>query len=1105
MAKPIRPMLPPLHQGHRVPPIPSPGVWHSLGSADPLRVIAKGLATTERIGDGADIVSVPDIWAQVTIFHNALTEETHPLHHRAVAEWRGLLACFGLAPYRVPGLTSEAFRLSDLAPSRWSTIVTRLLPHASLLGNDEIDEVAIVRVDGQSIAIAQPLTLLAPSRSLENLGGRPVVPWLSGGHFTDPLKTAGLGVEERWALTRFLDRVAASLEPHTQASDLSTLLGLVRAFAAEARPSGSAPSFEEVPSRTRLPSLRVFEPFSRWERAALAGAVVSDCLLRLRPGLDSHLKGVVLVDTELDRLLGRPASDLRVWGQISLRMLQDRPQMFGEIRSDAQAKGYLVLEVSDLFLPQLYRADGIGGERGFDQHPAGARERLLPLSPLVLAFLDGQALGAACRMASGGDGIAVHLGLPMASGGNVSLTRVYPKEEALEPPLSLSVWPDFQAPWWKLHLALTGASTGVQFSALGLISLEGIRQGLAANDGFSVVAAARAILSGKVSDLGKVTWLRDDRNVAQAVHRLPGAAEAALLEDRTADKGRLAGLLLLPPPRPSASGAAGTSAMIGIDFGTTNTAAYLRVGSGDPEPLRIPPRQITAYSVAEQGRDLLDREFLPATEVEIPFQTILRVRQRPNAGEDLHVFRDALIYFAQQRKSAIEQFQGTATDLHFNMKWADELDGRKRIELFLTEVAILALAEAGARGIAPEEVSFRFSFPEAFRPWQASGFKAAATNATRVAIETATGNRRGPPPRVEFQTESVASAQYFIHRLRAPATEGLVTFDIGGQTTDIAVAQSRTADVERLAWRGSFEIAGRHLLIDHLREHPGLLRALSKHRSDLKVLVDTLSEKKTLGEGRRTLATELVVNSQPFAEALDRDLGVLTQLPEAQRLRAVALTGLAGLLDFSGRVVRALAEEGRLEPRPNTAISLCIGGRASLLYRALLRSEEDRDAMLRFFTEATGDAMGRANLLFSEAPKEEVAYGLVRDDGSLMAGSYVSPPLGEGVEAGDERKAAGASVTELDLARSWRIEAAPEFQRFINRLPQIGIRPILPPAVFGALVGEANHEMQLARSRARADGTEEAVQNSSATEPPFIVLLRRLTHRLAVDPNPVRI
>jgi hypothetical protein len=1104
MSKPIRPLLPPLHDGHRVPPIPSAGVWHPLGSADPLRVIAKGLATRQRTDATVDIVSVPDIWAQLTVFHNALIEEAHPLHGRVVAEWRGLLTCFALAPYRVHGLTCEAFRLSELAESRWTAIVRRLVPSAPLLDGAAIDEVAVVRIDRIPVALVQPLTLVAPSRSLIDLGGRPLVPWMAEGRFVDPLPVAGLGRDERWALSRFLQRLELALAPHRAEPDFSAMIGHVRAFQADAAPSGPSPTFTDQPSRLRLPALPVFAPFTRWEQAALPPGEVSDCLLRLRTGLDTPLKGVVLFDPELDRMLGRPANDLRVWKSNSLRMLQDRPELLGDIRTDAQNAGYLVVELRELFLPVLYRAEGVGGERGFDQHPVGARERLLPLSPLVLAFLDGPALSAACKVSVGGDGVAVHLALPLASGASLSIARVYAREEAMEPPLTLSSWPDFQAPWWRMHLALTGASTDIQFSPSGLVSLEGMRRLFAGNDGYSAVAAARAVLGGTVAEIGDVTWLRDDRRVAQALHGLPGMAEAAVLEDRSGANRRLAGLLLLPLPKPATDGAGDTPAVVGIDFGTTNTAAYLRVGGGAPAPLLLPARQITAYSVTEQGRDLLDREFLPASAVDIPFQTILSVRQRQGGDGDLRIFRDALIYFAQQRKSALEQFQGNAAGLYFNLKWADEQDGRKRVELFLTEVAILALAELGARGIPPARVSFRFSFPEAFRPWQVTGFQAAARNATRIALEAVSGEPCAAPP-IGFQTESVASASYFIHAMGAPATEGLITLDIGGQTTDIAVVQTQRVGTQRLAWRGSFELGGRHLLIEHLREHPGLLRSLARHRPDLKLLVDTLAERRTTDDGRRTLATELVVNSAAFAKAIDRDLATMANLPEAERLRAVALTGLAGLLDYTGRVVRALVEAGSVEPRPNTAISVCLGGRASLLYRALLHSDDERSALLRFFTDATGHAMRRAELVFSDRPKEEVAYGLVRDDGGLAPGQYVPPPLGETVRSGERELPATAEVTALDMAAPCRIEAAPEFARFVARLPEIGINPILTDAIMGSLTGEANQEIMQAQTRAQSKSGDGAVDDSSSMEPPFVVLLRQFVHRLAVDAKPLRL
>ncbi|WP_159350012.1 acetate and sugar kinases/Hsc70/actin family protein [Roseomonas harenae] len=1099
------PLLPPLRADHRVPPIPAAGVWHSLGSADQLTAIARGLKTTESLAAGNEIVSVPDVWAAVTVFHDALTGEQHPFHSRAVEEWRGLLATFALASAYVPGLTSTEMRLSDLAVGPWADIVRRLPPRAALLQGGTIDEVAIVRVDGRVIALAQPLTLLSPSRSLGDPGERPPVPWVVDGRFRDPLKIASLGTSDRWVLARFLSRVDEAMRPLATSPDVAALLGLIRAYMADAKPSGTEPAFEEEPAVTRLPSLPVFRAMNRREHVALTGKAASDCLLRLREGLGSHLNGVVLVDDEMDRLLGVSAGNLRVWGTVSLAMLRANPALLDGIRSDAQSKGYLIVSTGELFLPRLHRVDGIGGERGFDQHPAGAREHLLPLSPFLLALLDGPALGRACRLIAGGEGTTLHLALTLESGGTVTLSRLYPDEESLEPPLVLSVWPNFRASWWRLHLGFTSASVSIQFTPTGLLSKDGIRRRFEANDGFSAVAAARALLAGDVTAAGETTWLRDDRSEAQGIHQLPGPAEAAVLEYRRSDERQVAGLLLLPLPEPAPSAASGR-ATVGIDFGTTNTSVYLQLPGGETAPLRIAARHVAAYSDADQGRDLLDREFLPATDVGIPFQTILRVRRGLGRVDGERIFRDALIYFAQRRQSAIAHFGGTAEGLDFNLKWSREVDAPKRIELFLTEVALLALAEAGARGVQPGAVAFRFSFPEAFRPWQLTGFQQAARNAVRLAVETVTGERTRTDPPVEFRTESVSTALYFIHRRNVPPPEGLVSFDIGGGTTDVAVVQQRTLGAEPLAWRGSFELAGRALLIDHLRKHPAILRKLAGYQPELKALVDTLGEKLTLDDMKGILATELVVNSEPFATALDRYLPVLAGSPEAERLKAVALTGLAGLLDYTGRVVRSLVEAGRIEARRGTNVSLCLGGRASLLFRALLRSPEETDRVLRFFTDATGEAMPRANLVFSTEPKEEVAYGLVRDDASLLGRVAADPLLGEAVVSGANPIRPSARVADLAVSEPCRIEDAPEFRRFLNKLPSLGIRALTPEPVIGNLIGEANAEIQRAQTAALADVTAEGpVEDTSPIEPPFVVLLRRFVRRLAVDEMPLRL
>ena len=570
-------------------------------------------------------------------------------------------------------------------------------------------------------------------------------------------------------LERFLRRLCAALEEeHAAGHDVQAILGQARSFLARAqRPATtiSEKRFVTEPASLPLPSHPVFQAFRPRERVSIperAGAV-SDCLLRLRPGLqETALRGIILADLRLHEQLSRSAGEIRVWDRYSLRMLQERPETLARIQAAAQTAGYLVVEAKDLFLERLYHPAGIEGEQGFAQHPAGARDHLLPFSPLVMALLEPAELARACQFADGGAGGAtVALRLLFADGSDVTLSRHYPgKEDELEPPFSLSVWPNFRADWWHLHLAYAGAVTDIQFVTAGFVSLQGMVRHLSrATDGFSAVAAARSLVVGDVTALAETTWLAQTQQVARALFMLPGAAEAAVLEDRRAGTRRPAGLLLLPEPA-SAPATSGSSATVGIDFGTTNTAVHIRSGADtQPVPLRIEPRHIIAYRLAEQSRDELDVELLPVSPIDKPFQTILRDRMLDQSGSERRPFRDTLIYFAQRRKAALDRAVSSA-DLFANLKWGEDEHARGRIELFLSQVVILALAEAGARGIPPRQVAFRFSHPEAFRPHQLIGFKAAARNAVARGLAMATGSE--PTERAEpgYQTESVATAQY---------------------------------------------------------------------------------------------------------------------------------------------------------------------------------------------------------------------------------------------------------------------------------------------------------------------------------------------------------
>jgi len=1115
MSDVLRHFLPPLRDGHRLPPVSTRGAWQTLSVSDPLRVIGKGLNTTQQLRErAADIVSVPDVWAQVTIFHAALSGQDHPLHARACKEWRGLIACFALAAYRAPSLTCEVLPLAGRPGSNWVEIVQRLPPRSPILGSSTIDEIGLVSFDGHLVALAQPLTLLAPSRSLAEATVDTTIPWISGGRFLDPTEGPMLGSDEKRVLASFLDRLVMDLEAVDHArDDRAMLLGMAREFRRDIGPlQGASAVLTPWPSMLGLPASPIFNAFRRLERAEVAGEAPSDSLLSLRKEVSGSLRGIVLFDEKLDSLLGKLANELRVWKSTTLQMMRSNPALLKSVRDEAKQDGYLVLTSDEFFLPTLYYVDGVEGEGGFREHPAAFTRHLLPLSPIVFTIHKRADLARSLRMSAGNTGEAtVDLALPFASGAQpISISKRYGAQQSLEPPSALAAWPNLKSRSWKLHCAYSAFQAQFQFAVGSMLTERGISSLLSAQDGYSAVVAAIALLGGAGLRGSERITLQQNKDVTRYLFWLDGPIEATILEDRRESVPQVAGLLLLPPPEAGVPAGGVAEATIGIDFGTTNTAAYLRIGADKPVALRIEPRQITAWSETPTSRNEFDRELLPTSSIETPFQTILRLRQPRDTGSgqvEKYPFRDSLIYFAQQRDGAVRHLRSAENDLKSNLKWSRDIQGRVNIELFISQAVMLCLAEAMSRGADPATITYRFSFPEAFRPAQKRGFQSAARNAVGMALRLVCGAEY-QAPKVEFRTESITSALYFMRNLDVPATEGLITLDIGGQTTDISIMQARGGDPPSIAWRGSFELAGRHVLIDHLCRQPALLNLLAGRHTELHSLVKELGDPSP-GEAtpsqNRVLGVELVVNSAAFQQAIDWHLGGLAGLREAEHLRAIALTALAGTMDYVGRVLAHLVDSGRITLHPASVFSICIGGRASRLFRAILYGHEDQvDGVMSFLTKGTNGLLSRARLVFSDEPKAEVAYGLVCEDDWISAASRVAtdPILGEALVAEEQVADASQSLAGLDPTKPWRIEDPTQCHRFLDQLAALDIRPTLNEMALLELRGAANNDLDRALREAvqtRANDTGKPDGDSLDIEPPFIIMLRRLVELFAKD------
>src|SRR5688572_30061936 len=58
-----------------------------------------------------ELKSLPSPWARLLLFEQALLNERHPVHKQIVGEWRGLLACIGLANRLGINVKGEGIRL----------------------------------------------------------------------------------------------------------------------------------------------------------------------------------------------------------------------------------------------------------------------------------------------------------------------------------------------------------------------------------------------------------------------------------------------------------------------------------------------------------------------------------------------------------------------------------------------------------------------------------------------------------------------------------------------------------------------------------------------------------------------------------------------------------------------------------------------------------------------------------------------------------------------------------------------------------------------------------------------------------------------------------
>ncbi|MBM3271524.1 MAG: hypothetical protein FJZ01_28140 [Candidatus Sericytochromatia bacterium] len=250
------------------------------------------------------------------------------------------------------------------------------------------------------------------------------------------------------------------------------------------------------------------------------------------------------------------------------------------------------------------------------------------------------------------------------------------------------------------------------------------------------------------------------------------------------------GLILLAAPR-SVDLNPHARMEIGIDFGTTNTAVAFRLGDVEAEPAKFADRLRTPLEQSDRAkaayRNLAANIFLPAREATIPFLSMVQDR-RQHRHEDRHVaLVSSQIRFHRTYEAPLREVQNAlhSNDVRFDLKWSTATGDRELVGLFIGQIAMLGLAEAFGRGVGPESVTWRFSYPEAYGGQHLQDFKAVCARSVEQALGRAGEGGQAPAP--QWERESLSAALYFARRMSVPMTESTVTLDIGGRTTDVSI------------------------------------------------------------------------------------------------------------------------------------------------------------------------------------------------------------------------------------------------------------------------------------------------------------------------------
>jgi hypothetical protein len=939
-------ILPRLKPGHTVPHINDPGTW-AVHTRQVLDDLVKGLNVAKI---ESEINSIPDMWARPMLFEMALLDPDHVLHKRIRGEWRGLLAIialkevaklqrFTVASVTVPSIAPlpDGEEESEVQQRDFVRTISKLLPSGSLATDTSWHNLHVFLFNGQPVGMTSPTTLVATAADYLDRISNQDVPWYNGTHLKDPIEH--VSPKQKQILAGWISNLIAKINahPHRNQDRWDVISGLLSEFSREL--GGGTCGLSQAGLGIQGPGL-----FKYLDKPA-DGNVEEASHVQLIPSKGRNPAKRLLI---LDRSIAEQ------WDMAPQNVTVDGAQTLAS--AQVQAANAELWKSADFFTRKLFaifQEDAFPETIGLGGQPLtlpGGTSRVTPILPLkweLLNYLNAEDLANCVRWDQAPEGIRIRLFLKLTgpnadiSGRTIELSKLYRREDirTLDNVPILEIWPNFKAEGWKAYYTCystddaTNTFTGEPY-------------------GVGNIVRSDVDLGGKRQ---RRYWRSENPPEGIICRGVVPNTQTNQLESQDA------GILLLPAP-PSVK-AKGDKYKVGIDFGASSTTICARTGQND-FAVRFENRKTSVAASGDIAQARLFDFFLPRAACDMPVLSFFHDFHTVSTGDGIRAFLDGHAYLLEKA----ELFDADREGLAFDLKWSADGDDRIRVRAFLTQLCLQSAAELVANGASG--VSFVFSYPTAFSDEQMEGFPGIWDQVTTECFAQSGLTKLSENV---SQTESVASALYFVSHLHAATEMGTIFIDIGGSTSDISVWQGNHA-----RWQTSVLLAGRSIFSNYLWYNPDFLGLFG-------IDVSQLHEVKHRSPSDRKpyhALTDVILRYH--SDSIFQQLPVHAGAPQVKALRQQLALGVAGLFYYVGSLLQYLLQSGLYRKElPN--VYVC--GNGSRVFRWLDIDRRGQINALYKSTFAQGSGWTGEqgfSVLSSTELKKEAAFGLVAN-GDLNA------------------------------------------------------------------------------------------------------------------------